>query len=66
MYASNSAVNLLKKMANTNYLVFVSYSGTSLRENVPAIHSKTTNSFKVIHNAGLNNDFGLYYYVSGY
>lgn len=66
MYSSNSKISLLQNYTNIDYNILVSFGGTSYREDAPAIHTKTTSSFKVAHNAGLNNGFGLYWYACGY
>lgn len=66
MYANNTIINLFKQMRDTNYLAFCSVGGTDYRESIPSVHSKTTTTFKITHNAGLNNEFGIYWEVKGY
>lgn len=66
MYSSNSAVTFQTPFSNTNYALTISFGGTSERESSPAIHDKTTTTFKVKHTAGLNNGFGLIYTAIGY
>ena len=65
-YSSGTAISLTKSYADTNYSVQITFGGSSARNDVPSVHTKTASSFKVVHNASNNNGFGIYWQTCGY
>lgn len=66
MYVSNSDILLPVNMVSANYNVSISMGGLYVRDKPAVVSSKAVNKFTVIHEAGLNGEFGIYWYVCGY
>jgi len=66
MYSSGTIINLMYSYVNTDYCVYLTFGGTSARADVPAVYAKTQSNFRVVHGAGLNSEFGLYWRTCGY
>lgn len=67
MYNSNADIDCNGvTFSNADYGVQLSFGGTVKRDSMPSVYDKTINKFKVIHGAGLNSEFCLYWYAFGY
>lgn len=66
LYRSNTVITMSHAFKDTNYMLLFSFGGKSERDQAGAAGNKTTTSFTITHAAVLNNEFGVYWYASGY